>query len=101
MVLPLHANIPIFIRVGSSSTSKSWSPYDPKGVGMPENIKKLPLFLIWLVLHLFILAIEILSYGRDPQKSASHFRLRGIVQDTETNRFPHAILLVLLRALGV
>ena len=31
-----------------------------------------------LVLHLFILATDIFSYGRYPQKS--HFRLRGIVQ---------------------
>ena len=41
VVLPIHVNIPIFVFVGSSSTSKScMSPYDPKGVGATENPKQ-------------------------------------------------------------
>ena len=37
-VLPMHANIPIFVRVGSSSTSKTWkSQYEPEGVCAIEN----------------------------------------------------------------
>ena len=38
VVLHIHANISIFVRVGSSSTTNSLkSPYDPKGVGATEN----------------------------------------------------------------
>ena len=38
VILPIHANIPIFVRVGSYSTSKSWkSPYDLEGDGATEN----------------------------------------------------------------
>ena len=38
MVLTIHANISIFVRIGSSSTSKSLkSPYDPESVCLTEN----------------------------------------------------------------
>ena len=41
VVLPIHANIPIFVRMGSSSTSKSWkSPHDPEGVDATEHPSK-------------------------------------------------------------
>ena len=41
VVLLIHANIPLFVRDGSSSTSKSWKPpYDPEGVGATENQNK-------------------------------------------------------------
>ena len=38
MVLPIHTSVPIFVRAGSFSTSKSWqSPYDPDDVGATGN----------------------------------------------------------------
>ena len=38
VVLPIHADIPIFVRVGSSFNSNSCKlPYDPEGVGATEK----------------------------------------------------------------
>ena len=54
--------------------------------------------LVWFCIYL---SSRYSHIAETPQKSVSLFRMWGIVQDTERNRFPHAFLLVLLRAIGV
>ena len=67
VVLPIDANISIFVRVGSSSTRKSWkSPYDPyEGVGATEHpiqIYTLFLFFQYVFFSFFFFTFSFLLF---------------------------------------